>query len=468
MINTINLNYSNYFQYADLPPNPEEKVNDIALAAIAFGISVVAGVVGFLLADVEIALIVGIATFGLLALTYTIFMQCCVTSQEAIEEKKPEKKIVQEEKKEEEIVPDTLDEDEKFKWRQIAQMTTLEGLSSLPGLEPKPGLYELCIGFARLKAIDKIADLPNPDFHFDVMEVFQNYEKEIIGLLRIVKDPSIRQDIYINAIEDFRTRLMEYTEMLNIVDKVEGTDFNQFRIKAYNMIHATKHPSQDQIKQFKELIEHNIKFLNVPNSCGNIFHALGRWGSPIEFFRCIPANFEIDFGAQDHQVGNTPIMWAIANANNGMAMEMLHRASKNDPRFLSVVDVKFGHNTALHIVVGKGYRDISKQGQKLEYTNFALLQKMVELGADLNIQNEHGNTPLHIACVRRDLRMIQCLLDRGAKTEIRNNENQTPFDLLQISEEAAREILEKTASPYLLDGNEFEQNLEPAKQLFNR
>ncbi len=44
----------------------------------------------------------------------------------------------------------------------------------------------------------------------------------------------------------------------------------------------------------------------------------------------------------------------------------------------------------------------------------------------LNIQNIHGNTPLHISAMYRSKEVIGLLIDAGADKTIENNYNNTP------------------------------------------
>ena len=65
---------------------------------------------------------------------------------------------------------------------------------------------------------------------------------------------------------------------------------------------------------------------------------------------------------------------------------------------------------------------------------------MIKLGADPNVQDIEGNTPMHLAieALHEDLsnfekvkNIIKELIFSGAERSITNNEDQTPLDLLQ-------------------------------------
>lgn len=59
------------------------------------------------------------------------------------------------------------------------------------------------------------------------------------------------------------------------------------------------------------------------------------------------------------------------------------------------------------------------------------IQKLYNLGCDINHQNIDGNTPLHLACQYEiDFKFIKMFLDFGSDINIENTNGQTPFVLL--------------------------------------
>lgn len=76
------------------------------------------------------------------------------------------------------------------------------------------------------------------------------------------------------------------------------------------------------------------------------------------------------------------------------------------------------NNTLLHLAVKDKKMDIVLE----------LLMRNV----DINLQNDLGDTPLHIAAANNDEEMINLLLDNCAKTGIRNCENQTYLDVIKM------------------------------------
>lgn len=164
--------------------------------------------------------------------------------------------------------------------------------------------------------------------------------------------------------------------------------------------------------------------------------------------------------------GNSGLIWAIANASNTMALFIINTLKKGE--YLNVQD--FNKKTALHLAIAKGYEKLSKQGDVLEHTNFEIVEALLKHAAKVNIQDEHGNTPLHYACYRRDEKMIKALMEKGADPTLKNGSGKTPLEVLSGSFYEAEYALRKaTEDLFILDHAHFESaNLEALKQLLVR
>jgi len=62
---------------------------------------------------------------------------------------------------------------------------------------------------------------------------------------------------------------------------------------------------------------------------------------------------------------------------------------------------------------------------------------LLEKGASTDLQNNKGNTPLHLVCFRNYVDIAKLLLQRGASFFIQNNDRKTP---LQVAQEFSPEI----------------------------
>ena len=76
-------------------------------------------------------------------------------------------------------------------------------------------------------------------------------------------------------------------------------------------------------------------------------------------------------------------------------------------------------NTPLHYLAFKGNDTLVN----------TLAQIFLEKGADPNIKNNEGNTPLHVAIFKGKSNIVNSLLEKGAEPNIKNNEEKTPLDI---------------------------------------
>ncbi len=60
-----------------------------------------------------------------------------------------------------------------------------------------------------------------------------------------------------------------------------------------------------------------------------------------------------------------------------------------------------------------------------------MVQMLVRLGADVNVQDHEGWTPLHAAASCELEHIVRYLLDSGAFPSPVNNEGDTPLDLVE-------------------------------------
>jgi ankyrin repeat protein len=60
-----------------------------------------------------------------------------------------------------------------------------------------------------------------------------------------------------------------------------------------------------------------------------------------------------------------------------------------------------------------------------------IVKKLLENNANVNIQNNQGNTPLHQATWRNHPEIVKMLLNAGARVDVRNQEVRTKDDMPQ-------------------------------------
>jgi len=142
---------------------------------------------------------------------------------------------------------------------------------------------------------------------------------------------------------------------------------------------------------------------------------------------------------------STPLFEAVDNGHADAVGLLLDRGAKPDnPN-------EFGYcNYALQSAAVMGYKKISKL--------------LIDGGANVNMENKIGNTPLHYAAAMGNQPVVQILLDRGADPNITNKNGQTPLSkALDFGYKSIEHILlEKGAMPNQRD---YEQSLDYERKL---
>jgi ankyrin repeat protein len=226
-------------------------------------------------------------------------------------------------------------------------------------------------------------------------------------------------------------------------------------------------------EEIKKIVVEKLKinefFEITPTEQRTLVHTLACKGNPIEMISLFK-ECGADFNIQDTFWGNTPLMWAIANANNEIALEIINQVG-NTALFNRQDKLSSTGNTALHLLIGKGYETLSAEGQNLTYPNKDLVEQIVKKGGGINIANQQGYTALHLACLRRDYTMLTHLLtsQENPNFEAKDADNNTPNDLLVKNYQYAKKVLNLTVEEdcYILNQEIFEDknNLEKIKEL---
>jgi len=90
-------------------------------------------------------------------------------------------------------------------------------------------------------------------------------------------------------------------------------------------------------------------------------------------------------------------------------------------------------STPLMMACGMGARRIATDEDVIEKTGTAdpldAVKLFVEAGADLDVQNDLGNTALHYAAQTGATRIVEYLIAKGAKLDVYNYSGQAPVDL---------------------------------------
>ncbi|UWW96835.1 MAG: ankyrin repeat domain-containing protein [Candidatus Cardinium sp.] len=92
----------------------------------------------------------------------------------------------------------------------------------------------------------------------------------------------------------------------------------------------------------------------------------------------------------------------------------------------------YGKN-ALHFLLLKGH--------EIQRCIIDAILKRKDIREHINDATLLGDTAMHIACARRDIRCITQLLEKGASLFIKNCDGQAPIDLLHLNEEKRLDFL---------------------------
>ncbi|MFT4313614.1 MAG: ankyrin repeat domain-containing protein [Wolbachia pipientis] len=112
----------------------------------------------------------------------------------------------------------------------------------------------------------------------------------------------------------------------------------------------------------------------------------------------------------------TLVGWAI-DKNSPEKVEVLlkHGASPNGKFDL----LAYSQNSCLHAAIEKNYSRI--------------VELLIEYRADVNVKNEHGQTPIYLAIRSKRPEMIKLLYDNGADIDnVKNIRNETPSDYVKL------------------------------------
>lgn len=180
-------------------------------------------------------------------------------------------------------------------------------------------------------------------------------------------------------------------------------------------------------------------------------------GDSAEFSRLIESGVSIE--ARNPQ-GETPLYFAAEKGEIDMARALIARgadAKARTPNGETVLHAaSMIESTALTtdlIQAGAEVNAANRDGETpLQWAaltgTFLAVKALADAGADLNIQDARlGNTPLHAAVSHDDIVLIHYLLSKNVRTDIRNNQGLTAFELAQSRGRRSVKLFESQDAP---------------------
>jgi len=134
----------------------------------------------------------------------------------------------------------------------------------------------------------------------------------------------------------------------------------------------------------------------------------------------LPGRSGMDFGDTTLGEGTTPLMRA-ARAGDTAAIRLLLGAGAD-----AKLTTKDG-NTAFMFAAGVGYRDKNTRGSEKDALESVKI--FVDGGADVRQRNSRDETALHGAADRGADAIVQYLVDRGAELNVKSKQGFTPLDV---------------------------------------
>jgi ankyrin repeat protein len=135
--------------------------------------------------------------------------------------------------------------------------------------------------------------------------------------------------------------------------------------------------------------------------------------------RALPGRSGMDSGDTSLNAGATALMRAARSGDTAVMRLLLEKGA--NPKLTT----KDG-NTALMFAAGVGYRDKNTRGSESEALE--ALKLTVNAGLDVKQVNTAGDTALHGAASRGADSIVEFLVDRGADLNLKNKRGFTPLD----------------------------------------
>jgi len=127
-------------------------------------------------------------------------------------------------------------------------------------------------------------------------------------------------------------------------------------------------------------------------------------------------------GRWANMIGATPF-WRAAQSDDVTVMRLL--VEKGADPLLATTD----HTTPLMVAAGVGWSDGQSHGSQSDAPE--ALKLCLDWGGDVNAANDVGYTALHGAAFRGANEVVKLLVEKGAKTDVKNQEGRLPVNMAE-------------------------------------
>jgi ankyrin repeat protein len=127
-------------------------------------------------------------------------------------------------------------------------------------------------------------------------------------------------------------------------------------------------------------------------------------------------------GRWANMIGATPL-WRAAQSDDVTLMRLLKEKGA-DPMLTST-----DHTTVLMVAAGVGWSDGQSHGAQSDAPD--ALKLCLEWGLDINAKNDIGYTALHGAAFRGANEVVKLLVEKGARTDVKNQEGRLPVNMAE-------------------------------------
>ncbi len=149
----------------------------------------------------------------------------------------------------------------------------------------------------------------------------------------------------------------------------------------------------------------------------------------------------------------SPIIKAIESNNYSQFKTLLdsttlHQRYGQNQTLLHYASIKNRFNM-VELLVKKGILIDAKGGEydatalheAIRYGNISIATHLVKMGANVNIQDRNGHTPLHLSSALAYQNMVKLLLSNGANKSIQDATGSTAYDLMRNNSKTDYELL---------------------------